>query len=132
MLRRAVVQRLKGLPSLSGRVYQAFLAPPNTARIYVTVKVPGSRGSPNITYAGTQPVEIRVYGDPDSFANLDQAERAIVDVLHGAEVTDAVDLERYSLSWVPGGGDFADEELRLIGRLLLFEAAALHEPGGGS
>ncbi|HHY95086.1 MAG TPA: hypothetical protein GX513_08770 [Firmicutes bacterium] len=117
---------------MSGRVYQAFLAPPNTARIYVTVKVPGSRGSPNITYAGTQPVEIRVYGDPDSFANLDQAERAIVDVLHGAEVTDAVDLERYSLSWVPGGGDFADEELRLIGRLLLFEAAALHEPGGGS
>lgn len=131
MLRRAVIQKLKTLPSLGGRVYQAFLALPSTARLYVTVKVAAARGSPDVAYAGAQPVEIRVYGDPDSFANLDEAERVIVDALHGAEVTDANDGERYLLSWVPGGGDFVDEELRLIGRLLLFEAAALHEPGGG-
>jgi len=133
MLRRAVIERLRGqVSTLGGRAYQAFVAPPNAAKPYVTVKVPGARGSAAITYAGTQPVEVRLYDDPASFVALDALEAAVITALHGVEVEDSHEASpgRYRLDWVPGGGDFVDEELSLIGRLVTFEAAILNERGG--
>lgn len=128
MLRRAVIQRLRShVAALGDRVYQAFLAPANADRPYATVKLPTQRGSPAITFAGTQPVEVRIYDDRASFVGLDELERAVIAALHGAEAEDAGEV--YRLDWVPGGGDFVDEEHDLIGRLVVFEAAALQERG---
>lgn len=131
MLRRAVIQSLKAILELNGRVYQAFLVPAHALRPYATVKAPVSRGTPGFSYGGVQPLEVRIYDDQTSFDGLDVLERAVTDKLHGREITDQNDGERYFVQWVPGGGDFIDEEKRLIGRLLVFEAALLHEPGGG-
>lgn len=128
MLRRAVIQHIKvSVSELNGRVYQAFLAPPNIEKPYSTVKIPTARGSGIITYAGTQPVEVRVYDKQNSFISLDELERNIIASLNGAEITDQNDGEKYCLTWAPGGGDFIDDEKKLIGRLILFEAAALFE-----
>lgn len=128
MLRRAVIQQLRAqAPSLGGRVYQAFLAPVDAGRPYATVKIPASSGSPFITYAGTQPVEVRVYADPASFVALDQVEAEIIAALHGVDVVDGIDGERYEIAWVPGGGDFRQDEPDLIGRLVMFNAALLQE-----
>lgn len=132
MLRRAVIQRLRAqVSTLGGRAYQAFVAPANAAKPYVTVKVPAARASAAISYAGTQPVEVRLYDEPASFIALDDLEAAVVAALHGVEVEDSHETPpgRYRLDWVPGGGDFADEELSLIGRLVVFEAAILNERG---
>lgn len=128
MLRRAVIQRLRDQVSgFGGRVYQAFLAPPDAGRPYATVKLPTQRGSPVIAFAGTQPVEVRIYDDRASFVSPDTLEQAVIAALTGAEVEDAG--ETYRLDWAPGGGDFVDEEHGLIGRLVVFEAAVLHERG---
>lgn len=128
MLRRAVIQQLKdNVPGLDGRVYEAFLAPPNVSKPNCTVKVSASRGSGIIAYAGTQPVEIRIYARQESFKLLDEIEQGIVECLNGIEITDQNDGEKYCLTWVPGGGDFIDEDKKLIGRLILFEAAILFE-----
>ncbi|WP_298272226.1 hypothetical protein [Geobacter sp.] len=130
MLRRAVIQHLKvQVPALGGRVYQAFLAPPGTTRPYATVKLPGIRGSPAISYAGAQQVEIRIYGDRDTFTALDQIEADVIGALHGIEVLDATDGSQHQVDWLPGGGDFPDDDKGLIGRLVMFEAAVLFERG---
>jgi len=134
MLRRAVIERLRNqVPELGARVYQAFLAPVDVGRPYATVKVPTARGSPAITYAGTQPVEVRLYDDRSSYIGLDELEGAVIAALHGAEISDTHEDPpgRYVVQWVPGGGDFVDDERDLIGRLVMFEAAALHEKRGG-
>lgn len=132
LLRRAVIQHLKAqVSALGGRVYQAFLAPPGTARPYATVKAATSRGSIVISYAGTQTIEVRLYDDPASAVALDQIEVAVISALHGIEIQDAAESPpgTYRLDWVPGGGDFHDDEMGLIGRLMVFEAALLFERG---
>ena len=134
MLRRAVIKHLMNvIPSLGGRVYQAFLAPPNAERPYATVKISAPRGSPSISYAGDQPVEVRIYDEPASFIVLDNIETAVIDALHGVDIADLDTGEKYHLRWRPDGGiDYDDEERKLICRLIFFEAALLIEPGGGN
>lgn len=130
MLRRAIIQHLKAqVPGLGGRVYQAFLAPPGTTRPFATVKLPGIRGSPAISYAGAQQVEVRIYGDRDSFTALDPLEADVIGALHGIEVQDATDGSLHQLDWVPVGGDFTDDDKGLIGCLVTFEAAVVFERG---
>ena len=130
VLRRAVIQQLKAqVPGLGGRVYQAFLAPAGTPRPYATVKLPGIRGSPVISYAGAQQVEVRIYGERDSFTTLDQLEADVIGALHGIEVLDATDGSRHQVDWLPGGGDFPDDDKGLIGRLVTLEAAVIFERG---
>ncbi len=127
-MRRAVIHHLKANISVLGGVYQAFLAPGTVRKPYVTVKIPTCRGSPSISYAGTQPIEIRIYDDLSSFIGLDTIEGSIVDALHGREIADKHTGHMFEITWVPGGGDFVDEEKNLIGRLVMFEAALLFEP----
>lgn len=130
MLRRAVIKKLMdSVQELNGQAYEAFLAGPSTPKPYATVKLSSSRGAGAISYAGAQPVEVRIYNAQGTFKSLDGLESSIISSLNGAEITDQVDNEKYCLEWVPGGGDFADEEKRLIGRLIVFEAAALAAPG---
>jgi hypothetical protein len=126
MLRRAIVQKIKdSVPDLAGRVYQAFLAPPNAKLPYVTVKLATPRGSPNISFAGTQPVEVYLYNSQDSFITLDALELAIAAVLHEAEIEDGQTGEKYYLNWGAGSGDFVDTEKKLIGRMVTFNAALI-------
>lgn len=131
MLRRAVIKHIMdNALSLSGRVYQAFLAPSNTRKPYATVKAGAVQGSPGLNYGGTLSVEVRIYNDQDSFLALDTIEKEIVAALHGKEIVDT-EGPRYFLQWVSSPGDFVDDEKKLIGRLLAFGAAVLFEPGGG-
>jgi hypothetical protein len=130
MLRRAVINRIRDqVPALGGRAFEAFLAPAGAGRPYATVKLPAAVGSPDISYAGSQPVEVRIYADPTSFNDISSVEAAVIQCLHGAEIQDAAEVPPglYRLDWVPGGGEFADEERHVIGRLVMFETAALNE-----
>jgi len=131
VLRRAVIMHMKAnVAGLGGRVYEAFLAGPDTPRPYATVKLATQIGSGRVAYAGTQPVEVRIYHDQGSFKEVDVLETEVVAALNGVTVTDDADGGRYELSWSPAGADFADPERRLIGRQLTFDAACLAEPGG--
>lgn len=134
MLRRAVIEHLKAnAAGLGGRIYQAFLAPAKPGKSYATVKLATSRGSPGISYAGDQPVEVRIYDDQVNFVSMDGLEAEVIEALHGIDIVDQVDGGKYCLQWDPSGStDFVDEEKQLIGRLVTFEAALLFEPGGGS
>ena len=124
MLRRAVIQKLKtNIHALENRVYQAFLAPSNVKLPYATVKLATLRGSSNISFAGTQPVEVYLYNSQDSFITLDTLELAVITALHKKEVEDI--QEKYYLNWVSGSGDFVDTEKNLIGRMLTFNAALI-------
>ena len=127
MLRRSVVQKLDAVPGLTGGAHQAFLAPPDADKPYASVKLPASRGSGVISYAGTQSVEVRIYLPEESFITLDQLEAEIILTLNGVLLTDQVDGGKYELQWVPGGGDFTDEEKSLIGRLIIFETGIVNE-----
>jgi hypothetical protein len=119
MLRRAVITTIKNnVPMLSERVYQAFVAPQNLARPYVTVKVGAIQG-------GAVDVEIRVYSTMASFMVLDEIEKKIISTLHNKEISDTEGGARYYLQWVSSPGDFVDDEKKQIGRLLVFEAAAV-------
>lgn len=132
MLRRAVVNHLRTqVPDLGGRVYQAFTAPAGAQTPYATVKLPGARGSAAITWAGTQTVEVRLLTKSQSFVGLDAMEAAVIQALHGPELTDTAENPptSYSLTWVPGGGDFVEEDRQQIGRLVTFEAVVLFERG---
>ena len=131
MLRRAVINAIKAVPDLGGRVYQAFTAPAGAQTPYATVKLPGARGSAEITWAGTQTVEVRLLTKSQSFVELDAPEAAVIQALHGTEIVDTVDNPptAYRLLWVPGGGDFLEEDRQQIGRLVTFEAAVLFERG---
>ena len=130
MLRQAVLDTLMSrVPILGGRVYEAWVAPDKAGGLpYATIKLPGIRGSTAISFAGSQPVEVRLYNDRSSFIPLDMAERAVIEVLTRGPVADGPD--QFSLQWVPGGGDFEDDEFNLIGRLVMFEAAVVIGKGG--
>jgi len=124
MLRRAVIQNLKNIPALGGRVYQAFLAPANVDKPYATVKLATQIGSANISFAGTQPVEVYLYADQDSFINLDVIEKEVIEVLAG-EIRDTTTGNYFELAWAPGTSDFVDPEKKLIGRRVIFNTALL-------
>lgn len=132
MLRRAVVNHLRSeVPDLRGRVYQAFTAPATAQTPYATVKLPGGRGSAEITWAGTQTVEVRLLTKSQSFVELDSLESEVIQALNGVEIMDTADNPptAYRLIWVPGGGDFPEEDRQQIGRLVTFEVAVLFERG---
>lgn len=134
MLRRAIVQTLQAITSLKG-IYQAFLAPANADRPYATVKLTETIGDVGIGFAGTQPIEVRIYDDLNSFVGLDAIEQATITALNGQTIVDIVKDSKgepvpgssFYVTWAPGGGDFVDDEKRLIGRLIRFEAALVHE-----
>jgi hypothetical protein len=129
MLRRAVIQHLKQVTDLGGRVYQAFLAPADAARPYVTVKLVDGGASTRISFAGDHVIEIRVYDDLNSFIGLDVIIQAVIGALHGKNVTDTQSGEQYEVWWVPSMNDFVEEERKLIGRLVRFRAASIFERG---
>ena len=134
MLRNAVNHRLGDqVGGLGGRVYEAFLAPSDAVKPYATVKLPGGAGSAEIGYAGTTAVEVRLYLDPTTFRDLDVLAQEVLAALNGQLIADPDDGQVYHLLYQPGGGDFVDDQKNLIGRLLLFETAAVFEPttGGG-
>lgn len=130
MLRRAIIQHLRNeVPTLGGRVYQAFLAPANTPRPFVTVKLMDGGRSGRISYAGDQLIEVRLYDDlTSSFVVLDELAYQVIQALHG-EVVDGETGERYDVRWEPGMYDFVEDDRQLIGRLLRFRAPAIHERG---
>ncbi len=127
MLRQAVIQKLKLIPLLHSRIYQAYTAPHNAPKPYATVKFATQRGSTVISYAAFQPIEVRIYNDITSFDGLDAIESDVISALNGVEISDASTGERYRLEWVSGSMDFVDEERGMIGRLIIFEAAVLFE-----
>jgi len=129
VLRRAIIHHLQhNVPSLGGRVYQAFLVDQKKERRpYATVKIVAGPGSTRISYAGHDEIEVRVYGDPTDFTELDAAVEEIIGALHGRIVQDPETGQQYDLAWVPGVLDFVDE--KLIGRLVRFRAASLRERG---
>lgn len=131
MLRRAVIQHLKGaVPSLGGRVYQAFLAPANTPRPYATVKLLDGGASARISFAGDHLVEVRLYeATSGSFLNMDSLASSVITALNGRTITDSDSGEKYDLFWVPGMNDFVEDDRKLIGRLVRFRAAAIFERG---
>lgn len=126
MLRDAIIKKLKAVPGLGGRIYEAFLAPHNAAPPYATVKMASQQRSTAIWYAGTQPVEVRVYNDMTSYKALDAIERDVVAALNDVELQD-VDGNRYYIRWVAGGIDYTEDERKLIARLVNFEAAIIME-----
>ncbi|SFU40403.1 hypothetical protein [Alicyclobacillus macrosporangiidus] len=130
-LRRAVILTLKQVPGLAA-VYQAYLAPSNAPRPYATVKIVPGVGSSRIWYAGTQEIEVRLYGNQTSFHALDTLERSVIAALHGRTITDTMDNPptKYETELVPQAGmDFVEPENELIGRLVIFRAASLIERG---
>jgi len=130
-LRRAVIQQLKRhVYPLEGRAYQAYLAPANVVSPYATVKMAGIREAPDVPFAGDQIIEVRIYRSQDCFVTLDALRQMAVVALNGVVITDDQSGERYWIKWTPfGAGDFVDEERRLIGCLVTFEAAVIHERG---
>lgn len=130
MLRRAVINHLRThVPSLGGRVYQAFLSPADATRPYATVKLGDGGASNRISYAGYVEIEIRIYQDMNSFLPLDSLEREITAALHGSVIWDEQENppEQHEIFWLPGVNDFVDEERKLIGRLIVFRTASLFE-----
>lgn len=131
-LRHAVIEHLRlNVPALGGRVFQAFLAPPNVQSPYATVKLGSIRGNIELPYAGDQQIEVRVYRTRDDFAVLDSVRQSVITALNGTTILGNSSPERYRLKWVPTGPlDFVDEERRLIGCLVMFETSVIYERSG--
>lgn len=131
MIRYAVIQHLRqNVPSLGGRVYQAFVV--DTAhepRPFATVKLMSGGASARISYAGFHDIEVRVYGDRTDFVELDAIIDEVIAALHGKHVADLETGERYEVTWLPGINDFEESDRQLIGRLVRFQAVALYERG---
>lgn len=126
MLRDAVIQCLATqVHGLGGRIYQAFLAPANAPKPYATVKMAGDIGSADIGHAGIAQTEVRIYDEQASFSGIDALEAEVIAALHGQIITDPDTGAQYYLQWVPGAGDFVDDELKLIGRVVRFHSASL-------
>lgn len=130
MLRRAVIQQLKQqVTGLGGRVYQAFLAPVDAGRPYATVKLVDGGASTLISFAGEHLIEVRLYDDYTSFVGLDDLAEAVILALHGRIVMDTESGNRYEVFWLPTMNDFVEEDRKLIGRLVRFQAAAIYGRG---
>lgn len=130
-LRRAVIHQLgRHIYPLEGQAYQAYLAPVNVVPPYATVKMAGIRGTPDLPFAGDQIIEVRIYYKQVDYVSLDALKQMAVVALNGVVITDEVSGERYWVRWTPfGAGDFVDEERKLIGCLVTFEAVVIQERG---
>jgi len=135
MIRRAVIDHLqRNVPSLQGRVYQAFLVDMRKEpRPFATVKIVAGPGSTRISYAGSDEIEVRVYGDATDWTELDAVVDEVIAALNGRFVQDPETGETYEVAWIPGVMDFTDDFVKmdreLIGRLVRFRAATLRERG---
>ncbi|MBT9156914.1 MAG: hypothetical protein DDT37_01905 [Firmicutes bacterium] len=120
-LRRSVIVLLRGaVPTVGGRVFQAFLAPASTLSPYITVKMAARLGDT----LGQQPVECYLYATQTSFVTLDILEQEVIRALHQREFVDAETGLRYILRYASSAGDAVDEERRLINRVVTFSAAS--------
>ncbi|MBT9156907.1 MAG: hypothetical protein DDT37_01898 [Firmicutes bacterium] len=120
-LRRSVIVALRqAVPAVSGRVFQAFLAPVQAMSPYITVKLPARIGDT----LGHQPVECYLYAAQTSFVALDALEQEVIRALHQKEFVDAETGLRYILRYASSAGDAVDEERRLINRVVTFSAAS--------
>ncbi len=119
-IRQTIIMALQAIPGLGGRAYQAFTAPANKVYPYATVKLPGATPGGNISWAGAQRIEVRIYAKPNSFLPLDALESAVMATLNGKT------LSGFYLQHDPGGGDFAEDGA--LGRIVFFETAALTPP----
>ena len=129
-IRRAVIQQLKNqVHALSGRVYQAFLAPVNIGTPYAAVKFATERQSANVSFAGTQTIEVYLYRRLDNFVSLDAIRQDVIKALNGVVITDSESNARFVLRWVGSVGDVVDEDRKLIGTLVSFDAATVQERG---
>lgn len=127
-LRRAIVQQLRNqVPALGGRVFQAYLAPANIATPYATVKFATERQAANIGFAGTQTIEVYLYRGLDSYSGLDALRQDVVKALNGVVITDTESGARFSIRWAGSVGDVVDEERKLIGAVVSFDAATIHD-----
>ncbi|HEY8414648.1 MAG TPA: hypothetical protein VIK99_02635 [Thermaerobacter sp.] len=135
MIRRAVITHLRqNVPSLQGRVYQAFMVDvQQEPRPYATVKIVPGGASTRISYAGHDEIEVRIYDDREDFTDLDAIVDEVIRALHGRYVEDPETGQKYEVTWVPGVLDFTDDfvklDRQLIGRLVRFRAASLYERG---
>lgn len=123
-LREAIISELKSkVTSVSGRVYEAFLAPSKAVPPFLTVKFASQRGS-NISFACSQVVEIYMHCDLTSFVTLDILEASVISTLNKEIKKDA---NTYLLEWTPtGAGDFKDDDRKLIDRVVTFSAVVVH------
>ncbi len=120
-LRRSIITRLRStIPTVGGRVFQAFLAPANTLPPYVTVKMATRIGDA----LGRQPVECYLYAAQTSFGALDALEQEVIRSLHQREFADTETGLRYILRYASSAGDAVDEERKLINRVVTFSAAS--------
>ncbi len=108
------------MPSVGGRVFQAFLAPATTSPPFITVKLATRIGE----RLGLQPVEIYIYAAQASFVELDVLEQEVIRVLYQRELADAETGLRYILCYANSAGDAVDEERKLINRVITFTAAS--------
>lgn len=123
MLRQAVIRHLIAqVPSLGGRVYEAYLAPAGALRPYATVKLAGEIGDGRL---GAVDIEVRLYADRGTFGALDAVEAEVRAALAWREIRDAATGAVYAIEPAASGGDFEQPEDQLIGRLLRFWAAAV-------
>ena len=134
MIRRAVIDRLRNnVPSLQGRVYQAFVVDARKEpRPYATVKIVPGTASTRISYAGHDEIEVRVYGDMTDWTELDAVVEEVIRALNGRDVEDPETGQRYEVAWIPGVNDFTDVGRpgeQLMARLVRFRAASLYERG---
>ncbi|PZN07685.1 MAG: hypothetical protein DIU76_04095 [Bacillota bacterium] len=123
----------RSVPSLEGRVYQAFLVDAfKEPRPYATVKVVPGTASTRISYAGHDEIEVRVYGDATDWTELDAVVEEVILALNGRDVEDPETGQRYEVAWIPGVNDFTEAGRPgepLLARLVRFRAASLYERG---
>lgn len=129
MIRSAFIHFLKeNISEVGGRVYQAYLAPKQAKRPYLAVRMGETIESGTISFGGTAQIEVFVYDDiGGSFLNVDRISDKIVALLNGAYITDQEDGKTYYIEWNPTTNDIIEEDRKLIGRLLRFKTAILHE-----
>lgn len=127
-LRRAIISQLKNqVAALSGRVYQAFLAPVTVQPPYAAIKLAAERQAVNNTFAGSQSVEVYIYRALDTYVSLDALRQEVIKALNGVVLTDFESNARYVVRWIGSAGDVIDAERKLLGVVVSFEAAVIHE-----
>lgn len=127
-LRRAIIHQLRvQVPALGGRVYQAFLAPTGFQTPYATVKFAGEQSAVNIGFAGSRTIEVYLYRSLDSFVALDALQQEVIRILNGTTVTDVESGLQFILRWTGSAGDVIDEERKLVGVVVSFNAPTMYE-----
>ncbi|NPV44806.1 MAG: hypothetical protein HPY70_12665 [Firmicutes bacterium] len=129
MLRNAIIQHLRqSISEVGGRVYQAYLAPEKVKRPYLSVRMGETIASDTVSFGGTAQIEVFVYEDASkSFLDVDRISDKVIAILNGAYVTDPDDGRTYYVEWDPTTNDIYEDNRKLIGRLLRFRTAILHE-----